>query len=59
MRENRAPTPRPPRALTDLPYTRLDAFDLADTRVTIGGEEIRLGDLWNIARIEAEMSCHE
>jgi hypothetical protein len=58
MRENRAPAPRPPRALLDYSYERRDAFDLADTLVTIGGEEIRLGDLWNIARIEAEISRH-
>lgn len=55
MRENRAPKRRPPRLLTPV-YTRpVDAFDLADQVITVDGEEIRLGDYWNVAHIEAAL----
>lgn len=56
MREDRAPTPRPPRMLTPVNVRCPDAFELADIIITVDGEDVRLGDYWHIARIEAAFS---
>lgn len=56
MREDRAPKSRPPRMLTPVHTPIPDAFDLADVVITVDGEDVRLGDYWHIARIEAAFS---
>lgn len=56
MRESRAVAERPQRALIARYTPLIESFDIADVEVTIGGETIRLGDLWAINRIEAQMS---
>ncbi len=56
MRESRAPAPRQPPALVPCVTPALDAFDLADKLITVDGVEMRLGDYWGQARIEASLS---
>ena len=56
MREDRAPKPRPPRMLTPVHTPIPDAFDLADVVITVDGEEVRLGDYWTQAFVEAAFS---
>lgn len=54
MREDRAPTPRPPRLLVPVVTPLVTAFDIADQEITVDGETIRLGDYWPMARYLAE-----
>lgn len=56
MCESRSIPERPQRALQPRYTPLIESFDIADVEVTIGGETIRLGDLWAINRIQAQMS---
>jgi len=56
VRESRSIPERPQRVLHPRYTPVIESFDIADVEVTIGGETIRLGDLWHIHRAEAEGS---
>lgn len=56
MREDRAPKPRPPRMLTPVNTPVITAFDIADRIIIVDGEEVRLGDYWTQAFVEAAFS---
>lgn len=56
MREDRRIADPIQRALQPRYTPVIESFDIADVEVTIGGEVIRLGDLWAINRIQAQMS---
>jgi hypothetical protein len=56
MRESKAPASRAQRILLPTLTRSLDAWDLADLVIEVGGESVRLGDYWLAVRMQAAAS---